>query len=347
MAKKVGKMPWYDPINPKKNYQNLARDYQSGNKWRAAFGTAGRALRLPEMGVSELFKAKPAQAETIKRGNYSIRGKVNADGKTIGFDYFLNGQPITETEYAASGMNLAGDQALAAKDLTINEQNNALNTPTSSGGGTTGTSSTEPFGGSYYNGVYYTDPEAYKTAVTNDINANYNQQKASLDRQYDSGLISYDARQQQLNKARKDAMTGISSYFGAISPEAYQSTQGGLENEAQQTYQTNTTNLGREEQDWTAGVLDQITALKSDFMNSLDTLANQVAPYSTNPMGTFAANDAVSQTPQSVLDQFSKYNLTKQLYGNALPVIKKAKSSYKNKVVNPLASYMYPEEIYQ
>ena len=304
-------MSWLDYINPVKKAKNLWGDIKSGNARSIATGVAGTLLGLPEMGRSEAFRAHANSYETPVQ-SYGTSG----------------GLPATQNT----------SQSLTSSD-------------TGGGGGGDGGTPTPAFE-AYYNGQLYTDPEAYQNAVRADLVTNFNNQKAQLDRAYDSGLISFDQKQEQLGKLRTKSMSDIAGFFSAASPEAYQSTQGGLQDEAQQTYETNTTDLSRQKQGFVADTLGNIQSLQQDYQSKADMLAGQLTEYmKTNPELLASYTNKIgaptSETPQNVLDQFGKFNLTQQLYGNQVPAIKKFPVSTPTKKTNvsPLAAALYPDQV--
>jgi hypothetical protein len=249
-----------------------------GQKVLGTVGAIGTMARAPELGISELFgTARASAAEPIPTGgDYSIRAKLNADGQTIGFDYFLNGQPITEQEYAAAGLNLEGDQQLAIQDLQTYTQE-TIPDPTLPGGGG------DTFATHYVNGVAYNDIATYTNALTQAATDQFNQQNKLLTNAYQSGLLDFATYQDQLKQARdtiKDqygqAMGSIGGRFSALSPDAYQSSQGTAENRAKDITDQNYSNVNLQE----ANLGQQRTLYDQDYANNLaanqSTMQNQI-----------------------------------------------------------------------
>ena len=312
-------------------------------KYGTGWGQAYSALRHTGLGKWLLTPAHAATPPNRSGPTYQKK----ADG---GYNYFVNGHAASLQDFVNSGGIPPKDEP--ALQYGGRPSGDGTSGGGYGGGGTAGSAEpAKPAFETYYNGVLYTNPESYKNAVSADLLKNYNTQKTILDRQYDSGLITYEQRQKSLDKARTTAMEQIQGYFTAVSPEAYQSAQKGMQQEAQETYQQNTTNLSREKQGWVASVLENIEGLKSDYQNKLDQLSNQLLDFAANPnaLGTYTSNITApsAQTPQSVLGQFNKYNLTQQLYGNALPAIKKFPIStpITKKKVTPLTAALYPETL--
>jgi len=205
--------------------------------------------------IAQASESSPGLVQT--GGDYSIRAKINSDGQTVGFDYFFNGQPITEQEYTNAGMNLANDQELAYKDLQINTQKQQLTQPTGETSGTGDTGETAPAEVPQvwtFNGTNYTDPTAYSNAVTEASIAEFNRQNKLLTDAYNAGLLEFSTYQDQIKQSRSKikedydtAMSAIGGRFSALSPEAYQSSQGKSEGRAKDITDQNYANVSTEE----------------------------------------------------------------------------------------------------
>lgn len=150
-----------------------------------------------------------------------------------------------------------------------------MNQPTEPAGDT-GTS-TESFM-RYLNGVQYTDPVAFTNAVTQSSIDEFNRQNKLLTDAYNAGLLDFGTYKEQIEQARQtvkdqygQAMGSISGRFSALSPDAYQSSQGTAENRAKDITNQNYANINTQE----ANLGLQRSQYDQDYQNKL--AANQVA----------------------------------------------------------------------
>jgi hypothetical protein len=242
-------MAWYD--NPTQSQINDAIKLKTGNLRQTAAALAGffgSQIGGPEWHVSEMF-GSPAQAAdsygqlpTWQQLGYSSKEEYDADN---------NGAPASNTS--------DGTQT----------------TRTTPSAGTGGTNFSQYFGGSLY-----TDAAQYTNAVNSAAQTEYEKAVASLNKQYQSGLITYDERNaaleqnrqnirtqaqtllrdyEQNTKALSDQRTGAlqqqAGFFSAVAPDWTQSEEKVLQDKTNEQY-----NLGQSNLDYTKGINDQAIA---------------------------------------------------------------------------------------
>jgi hypothetical protein len=147
-------------------------------------------------------------------------------------------------------------------------------------GGTTAPSTPQTY---QFGGTEYNDPVAYANAVTEASMAEWNKQNKLLTEAYNSGLLDFAQYKEQLEQARmtvKDqygqAMSSIGGRFSAMSPDAYQSSQGVAENRADDITKQNYSNIAGQE----ANLGRQRSQYDIDYANNLqantDTRQSQI-----------------------------------------------------------------------
>lgn len=176
-----------------------------------------------------------------------------------------------------------------------------------------------------YNAQTYTDPHSYYQALLGDATTQHNNAITAADKAYKEGLISFDERQkaidlsrqnvntqladllnqynqnvENLGRSKTQALSGVAGYFSNISPYAYQSAQGGLENQTNQQFAQdlsgieqqkmrgqqqgqqnldlltqNEADLNRARTNYGTDYANQLKAIDAALQNQKDTYANQ------------------------------------------------------------------------
>jgi hypothetical protein len=199
-----------------------------------------------------------------------------ADG---GYDYFVNGQPASLEDFTLAGGVPPTDEP--AIRIQANEIGNETGGGTGGGTGETGGGTEEEiFTPHYVNGVRYDDLISYTNAVTQASLDEYNRQNKLLTDAYNQGILDFATYQDQITQAREaikknytDAMSSISGRFSALSPEAYQSSQGTAEGQAKDITEQNYANVAGQE----ANLGMQRSLYDTDYANKLESnrLAHQ------------------------------------------------------------------------
>lgn len=235
-----------------------------------------------------------------------------ADG---GYDFFVNGQSASAQDYQAMGGQLPAGAPLSDNTFapstnpnnriplglegTSGDINNSMGTGT---GGTI-------FQPIQYKGVIYYDEPSYISAVNKNIADTYESNLATIQRNYQNGLMSVDDRdaaikhnRETLRSSYQTDLQNVSGYFNRISPDAIQSQQSNLEAKSTNQYNQGNAQLGQE---FDQSLYDANGRLKSDLTDA------QLAPYmsqANTSTGSLAraysgyANQRIAQT-QLATDQ--------------------------------------------
>jgi hypothetical protein len=218
---------------------------------------------------------------------------------------------------------------------------------------TTGGTTTNEWEPTVFLGVTYNTLEEYEAAVNTEATRLYEAQKATLDRAYDTGMLTFKDREKQLQtnaenllRARDNTLKNQAGFFQAVSPDVSQSAQGDYAQEAQGEYTRGVENINdssaflqTEKSNYVASVLDSIAELEKTYQTNRDALANQLISFGATP--TVSKENTYQTDPKSILDSFNKLNLTQQQYGSALPT---RGYTAKIKPLAPITTALYPEE---
>lgn len=266
--------------------------------------------------------------------------KINDDG-SLGVDYFANGKPVTQEEYAAiTGQDIGLiSQNLQNFDPNYAAQQDTYVPPTgdetmisgsaSTSRGTTGDAS--GFTPTPYDdgsGIQiYNSPEELAAAVNRRINKDYNESLKTIEDNFKNGFLTIDERDDEIKKTRKSLLAkkdedlkSVSGYFNAISPEAIQSGRGTMEKKAVEDFTTSNTSLGSElgsnlydasgriRQDLSLADLQPYMTELSDTGNLVRSIAENYKTKDTN-LGTAASAFNAGKT-QNASDYISNKGLS-------------------------------------
>jgi hypothetical protein len=196
-------------------------------------------------------------------------------GSAVGLKDFGVSEWLGSKAKAADTTSASTDSGTTTDGSSNSSPSNTSPSNTSSDTGTGNTSFSQYFGGSLY-----TDAAQYTNAVNSAAQTEYEKAVASLNKQYQSGLITYDERNaaleqnrqnirtqaqtllrdyEQNTKALSDQRTGAlqqqAGFFSAVAPDWTQSEEKVLQDKTNEQY-----NLGQSNLDYTKGINDQAIA---------------------------------------------------------------------------------------
>lgn len=220
--------------------------------------------------------------------------------------------PTTKEMYASyTGMDVGQIEHQALNDFNMISQEQEIPARDTGETGETGTGEAEPtFETHYVNGVAYNDPISYANAVTEAVMAEWDKQNKMLTSAYQAGLLDFGQYQDMIRQSRDtvkkqytDAMSSISGKYSALSPDAYQSSQGSSEMVAGDVTKQNYQNIDTEE----ANLGLRKSLYDEDYANKLE--ENRMASQNQIDQNLNQTSASISGTPYA--NQVNKLNAPK------------------------------------
>ena len=202
--------------------------------------------------------SKPTQSSI-----YQYKYKQNPDG-SIGVDYFLHGNPVTNTQFAqGTGLDTNaienGTGATAINNMAVNnipgqpgsQYNPPTQTPTQTptGGGTPA-----PAPDQYdkmFGVQHYYNENDYTNAVNDQISKTYKTNVGNINDLFQSGLINLEMKDKLIGQTRDTlstqhtkALGQITGMFSAAAPDVVSSQEANYKNAANTDYTKQTDQLG-------------------------------------------------------------------------------------------------------
>lgn len=123
-----------------------------------------------------------------------------------------------------------------------------------------------------YNGRVYNDPTSYANAVITEAKSTHDKNVSSINKAYENGLITFDQRQKLVDQNRtslgdqlQGTLTSQRGYFNSIAPNATQSGEKVLADQAQGQYQQGLGSLDTQQQQ----IGTDRAAFDTNYQNSL------------------------------------------------------------------------------
>jgi len=227
------------------------------------------------------------------RGAYVIKAKVNADG-SLGFDYFLNGQAITNAQWDLSGLNRSTYEDYAANNLMSGQTAMAGEEPPPTDGG--GEPAPLP-------------PWNPETALTN-----YNTQKSTLQKLFNEGIINYENYISNLGDVKQKTIEAISGRFSGLSPQVYQSAEATKYGQTQNVYDVGQKQGQQQLSNYQGVITNRQGQADTAYGATPEYFDPAYGNYTDYSAGVPDWQSAMPQNPEDIMNQFNELQGIKSAY---------------------------------
>lgn len=165
-----------------------------------------------------------------------------------------------------------------------------------------------------YNGQVYNDPTSYANAVITDAKSTHDKNVSTINKAYENGLISFDQRQKLVEQNRtslgdqlKGTLNSQRGYFNSISPNATQSGEKVLADQAQGEYaqglgtlDTQQQQIGTDKSAYDQSYQNSLSAEDQNLLRTQDQAANSITGAQSAAQGILdtGTNNAIAYQNQ-------------------------------------------------